>query len=202
MNGDNSDAFAAEGRTGGRRARPFLHSGSLGALVVIFLALSAVQATCSGDAASLKAAPDFPFTLYQGESELGGPDLALADLRGRPVVLNFWAGLCPPCRAEMPDFQQFHDEFNDRVTLIGIDIGPQMNLGSQADAMSLLNDLGITYPAGFTNDDNVVRSYEALGIPTTVFINSNGEIFRRWGGILNREVLEDIANEMLAQEAG
>ena len=102
----------------------------------------------------------------------------------------------------MPDFQQFHDEFNDRVTLIGIDIGPQMMLGSQDDARILLRDLGITYPAGFTNDDNVVRSYEVLGMPTTVFINSNGEIFRQWGGILNREVLEDIANEMLAQEAG
>ena len=169
---------------------------------MIFLALSAVQATCSGDSTSLKAAPDFPFTLYQGESELGGPDLAIADLQGKPVVLNFWAGLCPPCRAEMPDFQQFHDEFNDRVTLIGIDIGPQMMLGSQDDARILLRDLGITYPAGFTNDDNVVRSYEVLGMPTTVFINSNGEIFRQWGGILNREVLEDIANEMLAQEAG
>ena len=202
MNGDNSDAFAAEARTGGRRPRPFLRSSSLGALVVIFLALSAVQATCSGDSTSLKAAPDFPFTLYQGESELGGPDLAIADLQGKPVVLNFWAGLCPPCRAEMPDFQQFHDEFNDRVTLIGIDIGPQMMLGSQDDARILLRDLGITYPAGFTNDDNVVRSYEVLGMPTTVFINSNGEIFRQWGGILNREVLEDIANEMLAQEAG
>ena len=202
MNGDNSDAFATGARAGGRRARPFLRSGRLGALVVIFLALSAVQATCSGDSASLKAAPDFPFTLYQGESELGGPDLAIADLQGKPVVLNFWAGLCPPCRAEMPDFQQFHDEFNDRVTLIGIDIGPQMMLGSQDDARILLRDLGITYPAGFTNDDNVIRSYEVLGMPTTVFINSNGEIFRQWGGILNREVLEDIANEMLAQEAG
>ena len=198
MNGDNSDAFATGARAGGRRARPFLRSGRLGALVVIFLALSAVQATCSG----VKAAPDFPFTLYQGESELGGPDLAIADLQGKPVVLNFWAGLCPPCRAEMPDFQQFHDEFNDKVTLIGIDIGPQMMLGSQDDARILLRDLGITYPAGFTNDDNVVRSYEVLGMPTTVFINSNGEIFRQWGGILNREVLEDIANEMLAQEAG
>ena len=48
----------------------------------------------------------------------------------------------------------------------------------------------------------MIRSYEVLGMPTTVFINSNGEIFRQWGGILNREVLEDIANEMLAQEAG
>ena len=120
---------------------------------------------------------------------------------GRPVVLNFWAGLCPPCRAEMPDLQLFYEEFKDKVTLIGIDVGQYLALGSERDARNLLNQLGITYPAGFTNEANVVRKYEVFGMPTTVFITPNGEVFNKWTGLLNRDILADISNEMLAQDS-
>ena len=92
-------------------------------------------------------APSFTFTLYQGENKLGARELDLAQLRDKPVVLNFWAGLCPPCRAEMPDLQAFYDQFKDRVTLIGIDLGRFTGLGSEQDARDLLQDLDITYPA-------------------------------------------------------
>ena len=71
--------------------------------------------------ASSDLAADFSLTLYQGEGKLESQILNLSDLRGQPVVLNFWAGLCPPCRAEMPDLQEFYDEFNDRVVLVGVD---------------------------------------------------------------------------------
>ncbi len=59
-------------------------------------------------------APNFSFTLYQGEDKLGAEKLDLAQLHGKPIVLNFWAGLCPPCRAEMPDLQSFYDESKDQ----------------------------------------------------------------------------------------
>ena len=150
---------------------------------------------------SVDAAPNFAITLYQGDQELGANTLDLGDLRGRPVVLNFWAGLCPPCRAEMPDLQEFHDEFKDKVTLIGIDLGRHTGLGSKNDAQRLLNELEITYPAGFTNDASVAMDYEVLAMPTTVFINSKGEIFRKWGGLLTLGVLSDVTNEMLALES-
>ena len=102
----------------------------------------------------------------------------------------------------MPDFEAFHREFGDRVTVLGIDVGQYLNLGTEDDAQTLLADLDISYPAGYTGDDAVIRKYEVLGMPTTVFINSRGEVFRQWGGILDREVLQDITNEMLAGEAG
>ena len=183
----------------------FLRLLALLLLPAVVLAIAACSGgeTTEGPAASdLEAAPDFEFTLYQGEGELGATDLSMSDLQGKPVVLNFWAGLCPPCRAEMPDFQAFADDNRDSVTVLGIDVGQFTNLGSQDDARILLDDLGISYPAGYTTDGTIMRRYEVLGMPTTVFINSSGEVFRLWGGILDHEVLQDITDEMLAAETG
>ena len=144
-------------------------------------------------------AADFTVNLYQGEDELGAASLNLSELRGRPVVLNFWAGLCPPCRAELPEFQEFHDEFEGRVTLVGVDLGQFLSLGSQEDALELLGELGVTFPAGYTEDGQVVRDYRVLGLPSTVFIDANGELYRKWDGVLNRESLTEIAQEMLVE---
>jgi thiol-disulfide isomerase/thioredoxin len=147
-------------------------------------------------------APDFSFTLYQGEVELGAEALDLSDLRGRPTVLNFWAGLCPPCRAELPDLQLFYEDFNDRVTVVGVDIGTFTGLGNQDDARNLLRELAINYPNGYTSDDSVVRRYQVLSMPTTFFINSKGEIFKKWNGALNRDILTEQTTELLNQESG
>jgi thiol-disulfide isomerase/thioredoxin len=64
------------------------------------------------------------------------------------MILNFWAGQCPPCRAEMPQFEAFHDDFKDEIMLLGVDIGIFTGLVSHNDAESLIRELGITYPAG------------------------------------------------------
>ena len=145
-------------------------------------------------------AADFNITLYQGVGDLGSRELTLSRLDSKPVVLNFWAGLCPPCRAEMPELQRFYDEYKDRVTLIGIDIGPFTNLGSHGDAEDLLGELGITYPAGFTNDASVTRKYAVAGMPTTVFIRPGGEIFEKRTGQINFSFLARTTNSMLAAE--
>ena len=146
-------------------------------------------------------APNFIFTLFQGEDKLGSGDLhlRLPVLRDKPIVLNFWAGLCPPCRAELPDLQEFYDEFNDRVTLVGIDLGQFTGLGSLQDAKDLLEELNITYPAGSTSEASVVQNYKIFGMPTTIFIDSTGRIFKNWGGALNSEILRDFSLQMLAQ---
>ena len=171
------------------------------AAVILSAGLGGSDTTSSGGTDGSKdAAPNFSFTLYQGEAELGGQKLDFDQLIGKPTVLNFWAGLCPPCRAEMPDLQAFHDEFKDRVTLIGIDIGPFVNLGSHRDARDLLKELDITYPAGFTDDSSVVRKYKVLGMPTSVFIDSRGKIFQQTAGALNLDILTRTTNEMLKEE--
>ena len=172
-------------------------------LGVVFTFLLAACGGGSGDSnpAASDVPPDFSFTLYQGSSELGAETLNLSDLQGKPLVLNFWAGLCPPCRAEMPDLQGFYEEYKGRVTLVGIDVGQFTGLGTQVDARDLLIELGVTYPAGFTTDASVMRSYKVLGMPTTVFIDSKGVVFRTWTGALNRETLTRVTNEMMESES-
>ena len=142
---------------------------------------------------------DFPIETYPGEDYAAGTELTFSHFfaDGKPVVLNFWAGLCPPCRAEMPDFQEFHELKKDQVTLVGVDIGQYLGLGSREDAAALLEELGITYPTGLTSDDSVNRHYNVLGMPTTVFLNPDGTVFRTWNGILTKEQLNDRADELL-----
>ena len=142
----------------------------------------------------------FPVTMFQGQDEVGGDMVELGGLLGKqPMVINFWAGLCPPCRAEMPDFQAFYEDFNDRVLLLGIDLGQFTGLGTQQDATDLLADLQVTYPAGFTDDGAVIKEYRVLGMPSTIFIDANGEVFHTWTGPLNEETLKEKTLEMLEQ---
>ena len=140
----DNQGMVQSGAKARRKGRYNLWYGGIGILALVAIVL----AVTLEDGSSAKPAPNFPFTLYQGDSELGAHNLDLADLRGKPVVLNFWAALCGPCRAEMPDLQLFHDEFKDKVTLIGIDLGRHKDLGTQNDALNLLNELEITYPTG------------------------------------------------------
>ena len=86
--------------------------------------------------------------MFQGIEEVGFRDGNLARLEGKPLVLNFWAVLCPSCRVEMPQFQVFYEEFKDQIQLVGIDIGVFTGLDSRNDADALLRELGVTNLAG------------------------------------------------------
>ena len=120
---------------------------------------SPTSSSSDSSLAGEKLAQDLSSTLYQGSDELGEGNLTISSLQGKPLVLNFWAGLCPPCRAEMPDLQEFYEENKARVNLLGIDVGQFTGLGDQASAKALLEELDVTYPAGFTNDGGVMRDY-------------------------------------------
>ena len=175
--------------------------GKYWAIAILAALLIGVVSACSSETTgpAADAVYDFSINFYQGQDAVGGETLLLSNLRGQPVVLNFWAGLCPPCRAEMPEFQNFADEYAGRTLVIGVDLGQFFSLGSQEDAVKLLNELSVTYPAGYTEDASVVRELEVLGLPATFFINDDGTLHRKWQGVLNGEKLAEITNEMLAQ---
>ncbi len=185
-----------------RRRNMFWMGGGAGAAISVLVVVVAwsINNGSSSSAATASTFPNFDFTLYQGERVLGAEDLELAQLQGRPIVLNFWAGLCPPCRAEMPGFQRFYDDNKDDVILLGIDVGRFTGLGNKRDARNLLQELGVSYPAGYTNDRSVVRDYSVRTMPTTVFINSSGEVVQNWSGAMNEATLRAMAEALLIKE--
>ncbi len=185
-----------------RRRNMFLMVGGAGAAIIVLVVVVAwsINNGSSSSVATASTFPNFDFTLYQGELVLGAKDLELAQLQGRPIVLNFWAGLCPPCRAEMPGFQRFYDDNKDDVILLGIDVGRFTGLGNKRDARNLLEELGVSYPAGYTNDRSVVRDYSVRTMPTTVFINSSGEVVQNWSGAMNEATLRALVDALLIKE--
>ncbi len=144
-------------------------------------------------------AADFELTVYQGADVLGGQQVNFSEVlnQGKPVVLNLWAGLCPACRLEMPDFEEANEEFGDDVLLIGLDVGPFTNLGTNEEGQNLLQDLGITYPTGTTSDASVIQAYQLLGMPATYFITPDGEIIRTWTGLLTKDKLTELVEELV-----
>jgi thiol-disulfide isomerase/thioredoxin len=170
-------------------------------LLTIF-ALLLLLAACgnengdSGEEGASELEHDFAFVPYQS---IGNPDgeteMMFSEVfeEGKPVVLNFWAGQCPPCRAEMPYFERMANEYEDQFILLGIDVGVFTGLGTEQNALDLLEELNITYPAGRAVDREPLIDYRATGMPTTVFFNADGEVVDRHIGL----ILEDDFRERL-----
>ncbi len=117
-------------------------------------------------------APDFALTNLEGETVM------LSDFRGKTVVLNFWASWCPPCREEMPEFQELWDERGedgaDDLVMIALDFLVQ---DTMTDARNFIEGNGFTFPVLFdTADGAVADRYRVRGLPATFFIDSEGVV--------------------------
>ena len=142
---------------------------------------------------------DFSISVYQGSEVVGGEDVNLYDLlqQDKPIVLNFWAPLCPPCRSEMPELQDFYDENKSKVLVLGVDVGPLVGMGSLEEGRAMILELGINYPSGTTLDADTMNKYKVLGMPSTYFINPNGSLYKTWVGVLDKNILTSITENML-----
>jgi cytochrome c biogenesis protein CcmG/thiol:disulfide interchange protein DsbE len=110
--------------------------------------------------------------------------VALADFRGRPVVVNFFAAWCVPCRREMPALESAYQQVKEHVAFVGIDTED-----IRADGLALLEETGVTYPAGFDPDGKVARDFGVIGMPTTVFVSPTGEKLEQVTGELTEDRL-------------
>jgi thiol-disulfide isomerase/thioredoxin len=165
--------------------------------------LPSLLAACSTTTAqSSVSVPDFTITAYQGEDVLGGQTVKFSKVfeRGKPVILNFWAGLCPPCRAEMPGFQKVFDQVRDSVVLVGVDLGPFVGLGEHDDARRLLAELGVRYPAAFAIDGTPVKLYQIRSMPTTVFVTAKGKIVDTANGMLVESQMRGKIERLIASQ--
>ena len=140
-------------------------------------------------------APDFSLALYGADDRAEGETLQMSNLEGQPVVMNFWFPSCPPCVAEMPDLERVYQKHKaDGVEFIGVQL---VGLDTVADGKNFIREMGITYPVGADEDGSIVREYRITSFPTTVFIDGNQDIIRKWSGVLNEEKLEELVAEIM-----
>lgn len=124
--------------------------------------------------------------------ELGGTTTDLADLLGRPLVINFFGSWCVPCIREMPVIERVAAELGDEVTFLGLAVRDRPE-----DARRIVTDTGVTYRVGRDVDDRVYTAVEAAMMPTTVFVSPDGEVVRvRLGELDEGELRSLIADHL------
>ena len=125
---------------------------------------------------------------------LDGKPLKLADLKKRPVILDFWATWCGPCRASMPHLSTMQTRYGKQgLAVIGLSVDES---GTQT-VKKYANSLGVKFTLAMANDE-VLDAYGPIrSIPTTFFINRKGDIVRRVVGYIDGDTMEDYVKEIL-----
>jgi thiol-disulfide isomerase/thioredoxin len=112
-----------------------------------------------------------PAPQFQLNSNSGKP-LSLADLKGRIVLVNFWASWCGPCRKEMPLLEQLNRQYRSKgVTLVGVNVEPD-----SAAATDWLKATPVSFPILFDVDSKVSKLYQVEGMPNTVILDRKGNV--------------------------
>ncbi len=151
--------------------------------------------TSPGTERPADAAPDFEIVLFETANHKAGETLRLSDLQGRPVVVNFWYPSCPPCRAEMPDLEEaFQAHRGQGVEFVGVE---ELILDTVQDGQDFVDEIGVTYALGADVEGDLIQAYGIIGFPTTVFIDRDQKIVRKWTGILNAEKLGELIGDLL-----
>lgn len=139
-------------------------------------------------------APDFELIAFNGEFE--GQNFSLDELRGQPVVLNFWASWCVECDKEMALLEQaWHDYRDEGVWFIGVDY-----LDIDSEGLAYLDRFDITYPNAPDIGSRTYQDYQCTGVPETFFIDREGIIQHVQIGPLSQPQLYALLDELVAAE--
>ena len=129
------------------------------------------------------SAPDF--TVY----DLDGNEVHLSDFIGKPIVLNFWASWCGPCKMEMPDFNEKYLEIGEEVQFLIIN----MTDGSRETvetASAFIAEQGYSFTVFYDTDQNAAATYNVYSLPTTYFIDAEGNAIAQATGAIDEGTLQ------------
>jgi cytochrome c biogenesis protein CcmG/thiol:disulfide interchange protein DsbE len=134
-------------------------------------------------------APAFTLERLDGEGEL-----SLESLRGRPVVLNFWASWCGPCKDEAPLLEEASKRWAGKVAFVGIDVKD-----FRGDARAFLDRYGVTYPNVYDGKGSTIGRYGVTGYPETYFVDADGRVrYRIAGPVEDAQEVDDGIRRALA----
>lgn len=149
---------------------------------------SAAIALFASPAVALEIAPTFAIRTLEGKS------IRTSDFKGQPVVLDFWATWCTPCRASIQHLDQLQSRYRDRGLVV---IGLSVDDSSPVAVRRYATQLGLKFRLAMATE-HVLDDYGPIrSIPTTFFINRRGEIVRRVVGYVDPETMESFAQEIL-----
>jgi thiol-disulfide isomerase/thioredoxin len=123
---------------------------------------------------------------------LDGTTASLSDYRGKPIILNFWATWCGPCRVEIPALEAASQKHRGEAVFIGVDI--------QEDALQVADfagQLGMTYPVLLDTTAETAQLYRVRAFPTTIFIDGRGVVMDIYIGPLNEPLLATRIQQLL-----
>jgi peroxiredoxin len=137
-----------------------------------------------------RMAPDFTLT------DASGKPVRLSTLRGKVVLLNFWATWCSPCRAEIPWFVEFQRRFGEREFVV---LGVSLDEGGWRIVKPFVEELGMNYPVMIGNDD-VAGLYEVKSLPFTLIVDKHGRIASTCAGVIAKNDYEAEIKTILAEQ--
>lgn len=141
------------------------------------------NATAAPTATPRPAAPDF--TVYDVE----GNAVSLSSMQGKPVVVNFWASWCGPCKSEMPDFQKAYEQHGEAVHFMIVNMTDGMQ-ETQEKAKAYVDKQGFTFPVYYDTDMDAAMAYGVNTIPATYFVAADGSLIARANGAISLATLE------------
>lgn len=129
---------------------------------------------------NVNKAPDF--TVYTA----AGDEVHLSDFVGKPVVLNFWASWCGPCKSEMPLFQEMYDTYGEEIAFMVVNLTDGYSETVET-AQAYIDEAGYTFPVYFDTEQDAAYTYYVMSIPTTYFIDAGGNLIAYGQGALSEE---------------
>lgn len=156
-----------------------------------------------GEASKGAAKGDLPNEPDVTFKDLTGKDVSLASLKGKVVVVNFWATWCEPCRVEIPWMIGFQQKYGDKgFTMLGVAMDDEGKSVVEPFVQKTQFDvdghsLAMNYPIVLGNDDLAAKFGGLIGLPTTVVISRDGKIHRRFMGLVSHNELEKEINALL-----
>jgi len=153
----------------------------------------------SAAAADLNLPVDFDLKLYQGQESYGGDVMKISNVfaEGKPVVMGFYAGMCPTCIVELPRLQAACDEYEGEVNFVLVDVGPHVGLGTEEDGANMLDAVKASIPAGTLLSVDALREYGVLGTPSAFFFHADGTLDQQHAGLMTDEQIEAAITALL-----